>query len=153
MDRLEWSRGTSSWARLLSGGRVQRRLRPPNVVHTYGPVGMESRNPSRARLLSGGRVQRRLGHPNVVHTYGPVGIESRNLVVGPTPKWWKSLTAFEAAQRRLHLWTGWNGVKEPVASPTPKWWKSPTAFGASQRRSHLWTGWDGVEEPRRGPDY
>ncbi|KAG8196315.1 hypothetical protein JTE90_013800 [Oedothorax gibbosus] len=113
---------------------------------------MESRNPSRARLLSGGRVQRRLGHPNVVHTYGSVGMESRNLVVGPTTKWWKSPTAFEAAQRRSHLWTGWNGVEEPVDGPIPKWWKSPTAFEASQRRSHLWTGWNGVEEPRRGPE-
>ncbi|KAG8196317.1 hypothetical protein JTE90_013802 [Oedothorax gibbosus] len=68
MDRLEWSRGTPSWARLLKGGRVQRRLRQSNVVHTNGPVGMESMNP----------------------------------VVGPTPKWWKSPTAFEAAHPRSH---------------------------------------------------
>ncbi|KAG8172216.1 hypothetical protein JTE90_002522 [Oedothorax gibbosus] len=44
-DRLEWSRGTPSRGRLLSGERVQWRLRQPNVVHTNGPVGMESRNP------------------------------------------------------------------------------------------------------------
>ncbi|KAG8196316.1 hypothetical protein JTE90_013801 [Oedothorax gibbosus] len=83
MDRLEWIRVTPSRARLLSGGRVQRRLRQPNVVHTNGPVGMESRKP----------------------------------VVGPTPKWWKRITAFEAAQRRSHLWTGWNEVEEPRRGP------------------------------------
>ncbi|KAG8196318.1 hypothetical protein JTE90_013803 [Oedothorax gibbosus] len=57
---------------------------------------MESRNPSRARLLSGGRVQRRLRQPIVVHTNGLVGMESRNPIAVPTPKWWKSPTAFEA---------------------------------------------------------
>ncbi|KAG8196314.1 hypothetical protein JTE90_013799 [Oedothorax gibbosus] len=114
---------------------------------------MESRNPSMARFLSGGRVLRRLRHPNVVHTNGPVGMESRNLVVGPTTKWWKSPTAFEAAQRRSHLWTGWNGVEEPVDGPIPKWWKSPTALEASQRRVVHTYGPVGIESrnPVVGP--